>query len=433
MKLQVGSLVLLLGLVAAGVSVWSLRDGGAPPAQGAGRPPFMLAVSLGAVEVGDLAPKSRVAGEVRALQQARLAFERAGRVQALHHQEGEQVAAGVCLAELDPREAQLAVESARARLELAKSELSKAQAGVREEEKARLEAETVALRAELDKARLEAERAESLLEGGVASAAERDRRNAELRVAQARLEASEQRAREARAGTRLEDLAIVAALLANAQSTLQTAELELERCQLRAPFAGQLVRRWRSAGDSVSASEPIFELVGVAQREVVVDLPRSLSLQLEEGGVALVSEERSGARVSARLDRLASSLDGATRNARAWVNLPADADARLTPGAAVEVEFAWRPLTGVLLVPSDAVRRTDQGQIVVVAEASPEQGAAPFAARFVPVKLLGAMGEKSAVEPLGAELEAGMQVVVVGVEMAFPKAPLMPRAEARQP
>jgi hypothetical protein len=43
------------------------------------------------------------------------------------------------------------------------------------------------------------------------------------------------------------------------------------------------------------------------------------------------------------------------------------------------------------------------------------------------------MGGKSAVEPLGAELKAGMQVVVVGVEMAFPKAPLMPRAEARQP
>jgi hypothetical protein len=52
---------------------------------------------------------------------------------------------------------------------------------------------------------------------------------------------------------------------------------------------------------------------------------------------------------------------------------------------------------------------------------------------FVPVKALGAHGGLTAIEPLGAPLEAGAKVVVVGVEMAFPDAPLLPRAPQAAP
>jgi RND family efflux transporter MFP subunit len=414
-------------------SVWLLRGEDAPQAQGAARPPFFLSVSLGSVEVGELAPHSRIAGEVRAQQHAKLSFERSGSLLKLHLEEGMPVEAGTCLAELDPREAQLDVDSAKAQLQLAQSELAKALAGVREEERARLKAEAVALGAELDKAKLEADRAESLLEGGVSSMAERDRRSAELRTAKARLEAAEHRLREAQAGTRVEDIESRRAQVAHAQSLLGTAQLELERCRLTAPFAGQLVRRWRSVGDRVAPADPVFELVGTRAREVVADLPHSLSLQLERGSAVLLREPRSRVAVPARLDELAATLDSGTRNARAWVRLPEDADRRLAPGVAVEIEFSWKPLQGVLLVPSDSVRRTDQGTIVVVADPAPTPGGAPFVARLVPVNVLGSGDGKSAVESLGGELKTGMQVVVIGVEMAFPQAPLMPRTEAKQP
>lgn len=431
--MRMGSVVLVLGLGAAVAAVWLLRTGNAPAPQAGGRPPFLLAVSLATAESGDLQPLSLVAGEVRAQQQARLSFERAGTLLAIHHQEGVRVEAGASIAELDPRAAQHELDSAKAQLLLAESELAKALAGVREEERARLESEAVALRAELDKAQLEADRAESLLEGGVSSMAERDRRSAELRTAKARLEAAEHRLREARAGTRAEDIASRRAQVAVAQAVLESAQLELERCRLKAPFAGQLVRRWRSVGDRVAAADPVFEIVGTQAREVVADLPHSLSLQLQRGSPVLVREPRSRATAQAVMDELATSLDSGTRNARAWIRLPQDADARLAPGVAVEIEFAWKPLQGVLLVPSDAVRRTDQGSIVVVAEAAAEKGPAPYMARFVPVNVLGSSAGKSAVEALSGELKAGMQVVVVGAEMAFPQAPLMPRSEARQP
>ncbi|MFM7281807.1 MAG: HlyD family secretion protein, partial [Planctomycetia bacterium] len=270
--MRTGYVILLAGVLALVASFWMLRQGGTPPPQAGGRPPFQLAVSLGAVESGDLQPLSHVAGEVRAQQQARLSFERAGSLLAVHRQEGMRVEKGTSLAELDPREAQLDVDSAKAQLQLTESELAKALAGVREEERARLEAESFALRAELDKAQLEADRAESLLEGGVSSMAERDRRSAELRTAKARLEAAEHKLREARAGTRAEDIASRRAQVAVAQSLLESAQLELERCQLKAPFAGQLVRRWRSVGDRVAAADPVFELVGTQAREVVADL-----------------------------------------------------------------------------------------------------------------------------------------------------------------
>jgi hypothetical protein len=68
------------------------------------------------------------------------------------------------------------------------------------------------------------------------------------------------------------------------------------------------------------------------------------------------------------------------------------------------------------------------------AEASPPRGPQPrWKSAFVPVKVLGSHGGKTAVEPLGAPLAVGQKIVVVGVEMAFPDAPLLPRAPQAAP
>ena len=90
----------------------------------------------------------------------------------------------------------------------------------------------------------------------------------------------------------------------------------------------------------------------------------------------------------------------------------------------MDVTLPWRALDNAWLVPNDALRRTEQGTVIVTANATPEAG---LKAAFVPVKVLGTAGGKTAIESLGAPLAAGQKLVVVGVEMAFPDAPLMPR------
>jgi len=421
--MRAGTVVMVLGLVALGGTAWYLTREAAPAAAGGGRPPFVLPVSLAEIEQGALRPSSTLAGEVRSLQRATLAFERAGTIVTLAKQEGDRVAKGEVVAELDTREARLALAGAEAEATLARSELIKLEAGARKEELDRLEAEIEARTAERDRARLEWQRVQALLESGVSSRAEYDRLDAALRAAEALLSVAKHRQAEAAAGTRAEDLAVARAKVALADARIAQAQHEVSLARLVAPFGGSLVRRLRVSGDRVAAGETVWELVDTSAREVVVDLPAAIAAQLARDGCSVV-EPKSGASTQVQAIVLAEAADATTRNVRAWLRLAAEADARLAPGVAVDVTLPWRALDNAWLVPNDALRRTEQGTVIVTANATPEAG---LKAAFVPVKVLGTPGGKTAIESLGAPLAAGQKLVVVGVEMAFPDAPLMPR------
>ncbi len=421
--MRAGTLVMVLGLAALGGTAWYLSREAAPAAAGGGRPPFVLPVSLAEIEQGDLRPASTLAGEVRSLQRATLAFERAGTITTLPKREGDRVAAGDVLAELDTGEARLALAGAEAEATLARSELIKLEAGARKEELDRLEAEVEARTAERDRARLEWQRVQALLESGVSSRAEYDRLDAALRAAEALLAVAKHRQAEAAAGTRAEDLAVARAKVALAEARIAQAQHEVSLARLVAPFGGALVRRLRSSGDRVAPGETVWELVDTSAREVVVDLPAAIAAQLARDGCSVL-EPKSGASAQVQTIVLAEAAEATTRNVRAWLRLTTEADARLAPGVAVDVTLPWRPLTGAWLVPNDALRRTEQGTLIVTANATPEAG---LKAAFVPVKVLGSANGKTAIEAQGTPLTAGLKVVVVGVEMAFPDAPLMPR------
>jgi hypothetical protein len=208
-----------------------------------------------------------------------------------------------------------------------------------------------------------------------------------------------------------------------AEARIAQAQHEVSLARLVAPFGGALVRRLRSSGDRVAPGETVWELVDTSAREVIVDLPASIAAQLAREGCSVL-EPKSGASAQVQTIVLAEAAEATTRNVRAWLRLAAEADARLAPGVAVDVTLPWRPLTGAWLVPNDALRRTEQGTLIVTANATSEAG---LKAAFVPVKVLGTAGGKTAIEAQGTPLTAGLKVVVVGVEMAFPDAPLMPR------
>ena len=110
--MRAGSIVLFLGMAALGGAAWWLTRASEAPAAGGGRPPFVLPASLAEVVRGELRPASTLAGEVRSLRRALLSFERAGTIATIDKVEGERVAAGDVLAELDGRETQLALAGA---------------------------------------------------------------------------------------------------------------------------------------------------------------------------------------------------------------------------------------------------------------------------------------------------------------------------------
>lgn len=440
------NLLFVAGLVAFAAVGWWWFAGGEGEQAPAGRPPYVLPVTLADVAVGDLEARVGLTGSVASAHRSRVGFEIEGRIVELPAQTGDDVAAGTVLARLDRRDAEVELAQAQAAEQLATRELERWLAGSREEEKRRLRAVLEAAKAEAELARKEVERGAGLVQAIVISQNDYDTLVARREAFDARVRAAEEALAEAEAGSRPEEIAIARAVIEVRQAAVEAARRELEKTEIRAPFDAAVVDRVASLGDSVQPGDVVFELVDLSRREVLLEVPGHLAPRLgERPRVRLELAEREGFALETDLDTLVAAADEASRTFRGIVRLEPgeDVEHRLKPGMFVRATVALEPLRGAVLVPADAVRVVAAGEIVVKAKQppAPEGGGPPaLAAEWVPVRVLASEGHVSAVEPLASaangsasgapSLAAGDRVVVIGVDLAFPGAPLLVREPA---
>lgn len=432
MSRTVSTLALIVGLVALALAVrWVSADrepGAAPP----GRPPYVLPVTLGTIERGTLAPRVTLTGSVRSLERGPLGFRLPGRVAELTALAGDRVAAGALLARLEDVDQRVALARARATLELARRELELAEAGERQEDVLRLEAELEQRRAEAELADSEVARNKELLGTSVIAQSTYDALVASAKAARARVAAAEQSLARARAGRRPEELAIARAQVELRQAEVEIAQNELDKTELHAPFEAHVLAKPASLGESVAAGAPIYELVDLARREIEFEVPSTVAARLRAGGKAeLRLDEAPDFALAVALDVIVAAADERSRNFRALARLGAqdDPEGRLKPGQFVRAEVELDPLVGALLVPEDALRVVDAGTIVVRAVAGPGEGS--LAAEWVAVRVLGTEAGRAAIEPLEGALAEGERVVLTGVDLAFPGVPLLPAGQAQ--
>lgn len=424
-----GYLLFVVGALALAAAVyWWRSEPEAVEADG-GRAPYVLPVELAEVRRGDVRPSLRLTGNVRSARWARLAFERTGVLAELLVLDAQEVEADEVVARLDDRDARLALTRAEADVAVARRLLESLEAGERDEVVKRLAAELEAARASEELARQEVERRTTLAEERDVSQSEMDRVRATLRQASALSVAAEERHAEALAGSRAEDLAIAAAQLQVAEAELDRARRELEKTLLRAPWPGTVVRRLGSEGDFMQPGAPLLELADREHLEVHLEVPAQAALHVTPGAPVVIRTDAAPEfELRAAVDAAVPSADVASRNFRAVVRVaraeqPSDV---LRPGMFVRVELELTPREGVLVVPSDAVRLTDQGFLV----ARVEQGDAGPVARWVFVELLGQDASGTAVRAVDGELAAGDRVVLTGVDLTYDGVALLPRGDS---
>lgn len=233
-------------------------------------------VRIASAERGTLTLPARV----KAAEEATLAARVAGRVSAFPVREGQAVGAGQVLVRFDAPEARLALDAARAN-----------------EQAARVAAEVAAR---------QHTRAESLYTTGVV--AQTDRENAE---------AADHGA---------------AARLSQATAARELAESAFE---VRAPFAGVLVRRHVDPGADVLPGSPLVDLRSPSGVEVVAAVPEAATPSLASARAWV--QVGDGAWREARLLRADGMLDPATRTRTARF-APRDRDG-LEPGAYARVRL----------------------------------------------------------------------------------------------
>ena len=299
-----------------------------------------LAVHTVIAEDGPMQRRRRYVAEAEAVRTAQVTARVTERITAVEIDEGDRVAAGAPLIQLDASVAEARLGSVAAELAQARAE--------REAEKAQREA----LARSADYQSTEVERLRQLYQQGDVSESEFDEALDRLATSEGELTASRKQ---------------VEALTAHLDS-LRARQQELRRQRanytLEAPFAGVVTERRVDSGDQAAPGKPLATVATTQRMRLVFGVPRADRPAVAPGQP--VRFELAGEERQARITRIHPALD-ASRLARAEVDLAPEL--RLPPGAAVAVTVTLPAVENVAVIPAGALAGGDEQPTLYIVEA----------------------------------------------------------------
>lgn len=189
-----------------------------------------------------------------------MAFKVAGKVAVIHFEEGDQVATGQLVAELEDQDLRQEVDLAEARLAAAQATLSKLLAGNRPQELKDAEAAlSQAVADQADKAR-DLARQEALYKRGAAAQAPLDKARLANTVAVDAVSRARERLSLVKEGFRREDIAAGRADVAQAKASLDLARTKLGYAKIYAPTPGVVLVRQAEPGEVLAVGAPVVTL-----------------------------------------------------------------------------------------------------------------------------------------------------------------------------
>ncbi len=290
-----------------------------------------------------LARTVAVAGTLAADEQVELGMKVAGRLSSIAVDLGTPVRRGQVIARLDPadfelkvRQAQSALDQARARLGLAENggtdaveDLEKT-AGVRQQ------------RALLEQARVSRDRVRALFEQQLVPRNDIDNAEAALQVAEARHQDAIEESRN-RIG-----------MLAQRRSELDIARQQLTDSTLVAPWDGSIRERRAAAGDYVAAGQTIAVLVRMHPLRLRLPVPEREAVGLAVGQEVRLKVEGDPAQYTGRLARISPAISEDSRTLAVEAEVP-NRDGHLKPGSFARAEIVVRSSEPTILVPASSI------------------------------------------------------------------------------
>ncbi len=310
------------------------------------------------------ADRVRVSGQIEATD-VQVAAPVGGRLMALRVAEGDRVAAGAVVAQLDVADARLALTRAQADRAQADAQLQLLLAGARPEDIRQAEAQTAATEAdgrsadtELAAAQADVDRFETLLASNSGSrkqrddaVTKRDMTRDRAQGARARVRAARETVVRLRAGSRKEDIAAARARVASADAQIATLDKTLADATVTAPIAGVVSEKLADAGELLQPRAPILVLTDLDHvwANVYVDEPSVPRLTL--GQPATLFTDAGGPGVAGIVSYISSKAEFTPRNVqtaedrsrlvyRVKVSVSNTAGT-LKPGMPVEAEIAF--------------------------------------------------------------------------------------------
>ncbi|MEM7559211.1 MAG: HlyD family efflux transporter periplasmic adaptor subunit, partial [Planctomycetota bacterium] len=299
-------------------------------------------------------------GVVQARRRSLLAAKEIGRVDAVHFDIGDRVAAGELLVELDQAQVSAQHRAAKASLDAAKARYAELQAGPREQEKQQARSGVAEVQSNLKLAEANWTRLKDLRATGAASQQELDEANFRKQALEAQLASAKQQLDLLEDGTRAEQLQAQSDLVASLGATEEQLRVRLNEKSLLAPYDCHIQDRRVDEGDVVSPGQVLLEVVEEGQLEIHVGLPNEHADELilqrtcRVGSISPTGEFRP---IAVELERIAPVLDSVTRTRRCVFRVVEDGK---SSSAAPETSSPNRKET-LAIGDSVQVRLTDLG------------------------------------------------------------------------
>lgn len=340
--------------------------GGAAPGGPGGAPPVSVAPAVQRA----VQDSEEFSARLEAPDSVELRSRIGGTLEAVHFREGERVARGALLFTIDPRP--FTAEVARAEAQLAAAQTA------------------------VELARSEVARAEKLVAINGVSAQELDQLRAAVKSGEANVKAVE--------------------------AQLQTTRLNLGYTRITAPIAGRVSRAHVTPGNLIAAGEPVLTtLVSQDKVHAWFDASEALYLRFQqaarEGKAAIVQlglADEEGHPHTGKLDFVDNRLNPATATIRVRAVFD-NAKGRFTPGLSARIKLAGNAAYDAVLVPEKAIGTDQTRKIVFTVGAN--NIVAPREVK------LGALIDGMRVVQ---GVKAGENVIVDGLQRAFPGAPVAP-------
>src|SRR5436309_1045298 len=201
-------------------------------------------------------------------------------------------------------------------------------------------------------------------------------------------------------------LSVDQAAVHQAEATLSLARLQLSRTEVHSPLQGTVVKRFLSDGEQVdgTAASAIFEVADLRQVELFGNVPANYLGRIRAGQTLPVSSDAfPGKTLRGRIVAISPAVDPATNVGQVRIRI-SNPQGQLRLGMFLSAQLALETHANVLLAPSPAVYRDEEGQ----PEVYQVQG---DTATAEPVKLGLATSERT---EIAAGVQEGETIILTG-------------------
>lgn len=196
---------------------------------------------------------------------------------------------------------------------------------------------------------------------------------------------------------------------------------DLARTEIRAPFAGHVVKKETDIGAWIMQGGPVIQLIDLSTVRVRVRAPESIIAFCPVGADATVGIDALGRRFAATIARVVPDADEQAHTFPVELDV-ANPDGALKAGMFARVSVPAGPKVVRLVIPKDAVVLRGSAQILFVVRSGEAEGMAM--ALPMPVRIVSELFDYVAIEAEG--LAEGDQVIVRGNENMFGPGPVIP-------